>query len=191
MKILFTAMLILLVTSGCSNNEEKQTQQSTQEKTVQEQTTAHKITQKKDDEIVLTDTSGDTIKVKQTSDGFIFEGYEGKVVLLDFFATWCPPCKAEIPHLNNLQKKYAKDVKIIGVLLEKNKSNAEVIKFINKYGVEFSIANSPDNYRLAQKLGGVDSIPFMLIYDRKGGYSQHYVGAVPEEMIEADIKKVL
>ena len=190
MKILFTAILIILVASGCSSNEEKKTQQ-----TAQEQTATPKVTQKKDtaknDAIVLTDTSGDTIKVKQTSDGFIFEGYEGKVVLLNFFATWCPPCKAEIPHLNNLQKKYAKDIKIISVVLEENKSNEEIIKFMNKYGVEFTITNSPDNFKLAKILGGVESIPFMVIYDRKGSYSQHYVGAVVQEMIEADIKKVL
>lgn len=191
MKILFTAMLIMLVTSGCSNNEEKQTQQTIQEKATQDETTTSNVIQKKDDAIVLTDTSGETIKVKQTSDGFIFEGYEGKVVVLDFFATWCPPCKAEIPHLNNLQKKYAKDIKIISVLLEEKKSNEEVIKFMNKYGVEFTITNSPDNYKLAKKVGGVESIPFVLIYDRKGDYSQHYVGAVPEEMMEADIKRVL
>ena len=190
MKILFTAILIILVASGCSSNEEKKTQQ-----TAQEQTATPKVTQKKDtakdDAIVLTDTSGNKIEVKKISDGFVFEGYEGKVVLLEFFATWCPPCRAEVPHLNNLQKKYAKDMKIISVVLEEQKPNEEIIKFMNKYGVEYTIANSPDNFKLAKMVGGVDSIPFMLIYDRKGHYSQHYTGAVIQEMIEADIEKVL
>ena len=58
-------------------------------------------------------------------------------------------------------------------------------------GIKFIITNSDDNFKLAQEIGGVKSIPFMLIYDRNGNYSQHYTGAIPEEMIEEDIKKVL
>ncbi len=62
---------------------------------------------------------------------------------------------------------------------------------MNNNNIEFTITNSQDNYKLAKEVGGVKSIPLMLIYDREGKYSQHYIGAVPEEMIEADIKKVL
>ena len=190
MKVLFTVVLALLILSGCSNDSQEKDTKDTG-KISQEKSSNKEAPIKKDAGIVLTDTSGNDIKVKETKDGFIFEGYENKVVLINFFATWCPPCKAEIPHLNNLQQKYSKDVKIISILLEEHKSNEEIVKFINKNSIEFTISNSLDNYKLAQKVGGVQSIPFMLIYDRKGSYSQHYIGAVPEEMIEADIKKVL
>ena len=57
--------------------------------------------------------------------------------------------------------------------------------------IDFLVSVAKDNYKLAKAVGGVKSIPLMLIYDREGKYSQHYIGAVPEEMIEADIKKVL
>jgi len=181
MKILLTAILALLVFAGCNDDTNAQTTNNTEVVTP---------TQTKEG-IVLQDTNGKKIIVKSLENGFIFEGYENKIVLVNFFATWCPPCRAEIPHLNKLQEKYKKDVKIISILLEENKSNKDIIGFMNNNGIEFTITNSKDNYKLAKAVGGVKSIPFLLIYDRNGQYSQHYIGAVPEEMIEADIKKVL
>ena len=182
MKILFTAILTLLLLSGCESNEDKKRETETNTK---------KSADKQNKGIVLTDTSGKDIQVKKLENGFIFEGYENKIVILNFFATWCPPCKAEIPHLNNLQEKYKNDLKIISILLEENKSNEAIISFMNDNNIEFTITNSPDNYKLAKAVGGVKSIPFILIYDKNGNYSQHYRGAIPEEMIEVDIKKVL
>lgn len=181
MKILLTAILSLLVFTGC--NDDKSIDESKKTETAAPTQISEGI--------VLQDTTGKKIKVTSIENGFIFEGYENKVVLVNFFATWCPPCKAEIPHLNNLQEKYKKDLKIISILLEENKSNEDVISFMNSNDIEFTITNSKDNYKLAKEVGGVKSIPLMLIYDRTGKYSQHYIGAVPEEMIEADIKKVL
>lgn len=189
MKILFISILTLLIFSGCTDDKISENGEQSQDTTTQK--TANKPTVKKGKDIVLTDTAGKEIKVKKIENGFIFEGYENKVVLINFFATWCPPCKAEIPHLNNLQKKYSNDIKIISILLEGYKSNEEVIKFIKENKIEFTIVNSRENYELAKKVGGVQSIPFMLIYDRNGNYVQQYTGAIPEEMIEADIKKVL
>lgn len=192
MKILFTSLLVLLIFSGCTNEKtDKEVQENVQTIKNKDNTQILKPTIKANDQITLTDTSGQKIKVKELEDGFIFEGYENKVVLLNFFATWCPPCKAEIPHLNNLQKKYKDDIKIISILLEGGKPNEEIIKFIQKHNIEFTITNSPDNFKISKKVGGVQSIPFMLIYDRQGHYSQHYKGAIHEEMIEADIKKVI
>jgi len=182
MKILLTAILTLLIFTGCGGEKDKKPTSETQQQVVPE---------KKDRGIILKDTNGKEIKVTKTENGFIFKGYENKVVLVNFFATWCPPCKAEIPHLNNLQEKYKKDIQIISILLEENKSNEYVTDFMKNNDIKFIITNSDDNFKLAKEVGGVKSIPFMLIYDRNGNYSQHYTGAVPEEMIEEDIKKVL
>ncbi len=117
--------------------------------------------------------------------------YENKIVIISFFATWCPPCKAEIPHLNNLQEKYKDDIQIISILLEENKTNDEIIQFMNYFNIKFKVMNSPANFKLSQIYGGVDTIPYMVIYDKKGNNVQHYKGAVPEEMIDADIQKAL
>ncbi|WP_024955186.1 TlpA family protein disulfide reductase [Sulfurospirillum arcachonense] len=181
MKTLFTIILSLFIFTGCNNETDKK----------ENTTSTSKIANKNKQDITLVDINGKTIKVKKTDNGFIFDGYENKIILLNFFTTWCPPCKAEIPHLNNLQQKYKKELSIISILLEENKSNDEIIKFMNSFNIEFTITNSPDNYKLAEAVGGVKSIPLILIYDKKGDYFQHYIGAIPEEMIEADIKKVL
>jgi len=185
MKVLFISILTIMILTGCSDESKNKSN----EKMSQKSSKLASIEEKKG--IVLTDTQGKSIKVKKLETGFIFEGYEGKVVLINFFATWCPPCKAEIPHLNNLQNKYKDDIKIISILVEENKSNEEISEFIKDNNINFTITNSQENFALAKEVGGVQSIPFMLIYDRKGNYSQHYTGAIPEEMIEADIKKVL
>lgn len=182
--ILATALLLF---SGC---EDKATQNEQAPK--EEKKEATKTEEKKEEHIILTDTQGDEIKVLNPKENqFVFEGFEDKIVMVNFFTTWCPPCKAEIPHLNNIQHKYQDDLKIISVLLEENKTHSEIISFMNENAVEFTITNSPANYDLAEKIGGVKSIPFMLMYDKNGEYFQHYTGAVPEEMIEADIQKIL
>ncbi|AFL68239.1 TlpA family protein disulfide reductase [Sulfurospirillum barnesii] len=145
----------------------------------------------KREKITLQDVYGKSIQANPTEKGFTFSGFENKVVLVNFFTTWCPPCKAEIPHLINLQEKYKEHFVIISVLLEENKSNEEIQSFIKFNAINYIITNGPENFEFAKNVGGVKNIPFMFLYDRNGNYSTHYVGAIPEEMIDADIKKVL
>ena len=185
MKTIFFIILSILVLGGCSNDTSTTVKSTKETKQIQEKQ------EKQDNSITLKDTDGNIIKAIPKESGFKFVGYENKIVIINFFATWCPPCKAEIPHLNNLQEKYKKDVKIISILLEENKSNEQIKEFIRKNGIKFTITNSPSNFELAKKVGGVKSIPFMFIYDKNGDYSQHYIGAVPEEMIDIDIQRVL
>lgn len=121
----------------------------------------------------------------------IFTGQENKVVLLNFFATWCPPCKAEIPHLNRLKERYKEQFEVIGVLVEKNKTKEEINAFIEEYNIQYPVTNNPSNFTLADAVGGVKSIPTMLLFDKNGTLIRKYVGIVPEEMLEIDIKKGL
>jgi thiol-disulfide isomerase/thioredoxin len=139
----------------------------------------------------LTTTKGEMITIKVTKDGWIFENYKNKIVLLNFFATWCPPCKAEIPHLNNLIQKYKGDFVVLSVLLERDKPNDFVEKFIKKYDVKFPITNSEENFKLASAVGGVTSIPTMYLFNTKGLVYQNYLGAVKEEILDNDIKQAM
>ncbi|OQX74032.1 MAG: hypothetical protein B6D59_03820 [Campylobacteraceae bacterium 4484_4] len=175
-----TGMLFL---SGCGKKEEHKPAAPKTEKRKSESQEAQTLT------LITTDNL--PIKLTATPNGIKFEGYEGKVVLLDFFATWCPPCKAEIPHLADLQKRYKEKLQIIGILMEENKDNTEVRAFMEDFKMNFPVTNSPANFELSQALGGVRSLPTMVMYDKNGSYFTHYVGAAPEEMIEADIKKAL
>ncbi|MBE0497000.1 MAG: TlpA family protein disulfide reductase [Campylobacterales bacterium] len=140
--------------------------------------------------LALIDTSGNTIATAKTPQGMTFAGHEGKVVLLNFFATWCPPCKAEIPHLNALQTAHGDALSIISVALEE-KSAEELKSFIEYYTINYTVTQGEPNFELAKEVGGVSTIPYMVLYDKNGHYATHYVGAVPEEMIDADIKKAL
>jgi thiol-disulfide isomerase/thioredoxin len=141
--------------------------------------------------IFLKTTTGEKIKLISTENGIKFPDYPDKIVLLDFFATWCPPCRAAIPHLNSLQAKYKDTIQVIAILMEENKENSEIERFITKHKLSFPVSNSKENFILSQALGGIRSLPTMVMYDKKGNYHTHYVGVAPEEMIDADIQKAL
>lgn len=185
--ILFTILMTLFIFTGCDDKKENPPKnESTQENTTQETTTQKPIMDKK--MVVLTDTNDKEWKIEQIDDRLVFEGLENKVVLLNFFATWCPPCKAEIPHLINLQNKYKDKFIVISVLLEENKPNEQIQEFIKDYEINYSVTNSAQNFVLADLVGGVQSIPLMLLYDTSGKQVQNYIGAIPEEMLEIDIQ---
>ena len=134
---------------------------------------------------------GKTLTIHQYDDRWVVEGINNKVILLDFFATWCPPCKAEIPHLTNIQKKYKDNFEIIGILLEQNKSNDELNNFIKQHSINYTVVNDVNGQKIANTIGNVRSIPTMFLINQKGNIIQHYLGIVPEEMLESDIKKAL
>ena len=183
-KLLVTLLTIALFFTAC---EKKETPEKKVTPTIEKQQTE----KKEADLLVLTDIEGKPYKLEATQNGIKFHGLEDKIVLLDFFATWCPPCRAEIPHLINLQNRYKGKIQILSILLEEDKDNRDLISFSKKYQFNFPILNSKENFLLAQALGGIRSLPTLVMYDRHGNYFTHYVGAVPEEMIEADIKKAM
>jgi len=177
---------IALIFTSCSKekNENSSNNPKKEVKKIQE-------TQKKSDNITLTTVNGEKIEVTKSAKGFIFSNAQDQIVLVSFFATWCPPCKAEIPHLVNLQEKYKGKIKIIGVLIEPNKDSGELKKFINDFAINYTIVNSPANQLFANAVGGVESIPFMIMYGKNGENITHYLGAIPEEMIDSDIQSAL
>lgn len=171
---------LMLAFTGCDSKEEVKT-----ERVVKKE-------EKKDANVFkLEGIAGESLSVTKEKEGLRFEGLEDKVVLVDFFATWCPPCKATVPHLINLQNRYKEDFEILGVLVNDEKSNAELQEYTDENGINYTIYNSDENYRFADALGGIKSIPFMILYDTNGNYFTHYIGAVPEEMIASDIEKAL
>jgi peroxiredoxin len=131
----------------------------------------------------LADVDGKTV----TSDQF-----KGKVVVLDFWATWCPPCKAEIPGYVELQKKYAAEgLVIVGVSKDDEGPGrpALVRKFMESRGINYTVVFTSDAIEAA--LGGIDAIPTTYIIDRDGNIRNKKVGAEPTADYEKQILAVL
>ncbi len=196
-KTIVTLLLTLLVLTGCNKKEHTQeNKQAKQQTKTKENSTsvdaeAAEAVQRQKNELDLQDIDGNKHHVIADYRGLIFDKYKDKVLVLDFFATWCPPCRAEIPHLINLQKKYGNKVQFISILMEKGRDNIEIKEFADEYGFNFPIMNSKDNILLSQALGGIKSLPTLVIFNKRGEYYSHFLGAAPEEMLAAKIDEVL
>lgn len=122
------------------------------------------------------------------------EQMKGKVVVLDLWATWCGPCKMEIPSFIKLQEKYKEQgLEIVGVSLDPitRGGNAEMVgKFMqdNKINYTIWLVNNP-NALMRYPTG--QGIPTTYVIDRNGRTVKQYVGVQPEAVFENDIKSLL
>ncbi len=118
------------------------------------------------------------------------------IILINFFATWCPPCKGEIPYLSDLQKKYKKRLFVVGILVNDKQNDNSLKEFISKHTANYFISNSNNNDAFATKLVKQlqleenFTLPLTILY-KEGNYYAHYEGAVPMEMIEHDIQQAM
>lgn len=147
-------------------------------------------------EYILTSTDSKQYIIKKESEGFVLEGAKGKVIVIDIFATWCPPCKAAASHLSSLQEKYVDDLVILGVSVEDGITNEKLQEFAKQHDARYALINSLTNRRLINdvatslKVGERFPIPLMAMY-KDGKLVNHYLGAIEEEFVESDIKKAL
>jgi peroxiredoxin len=128
----------------------------------------------------LQDLNGKTV---QLSD------FKGKVVILDFWTTWCPPCRAELPDFVALQKQYAdKGVVIVGVSLDQGGPGV-VSSFVKSHGIDYRIVIGNDN--VATAYGNIQAIPTTFVIDRKGVIAAKHEGQTDKATFEQDIGKLL
>jgi thiol-disulfide isomerase/thioredoxin len=116
------------------------------------------------------------------------EGTRGKVTLLNFWATWCPPCRAEIPDLIALQKKYADKLQIIALSLDEG-SPESVKKFARASGMNYPVAIAPAE--LSAQYGGIPALPTSFVLDTEGRVVQKHVGLRDPALYEAEIRALL
>jgi len=112
-----------------------------------------------------------------------FSEWEGKIRVINFWATWCPPCRKEIPGFIALQQEYAaKGVVIIGIAIDDGEAVADYLKETKiNYPV---LMGTDDGIALARQLGnGVDAVPFTVIVDRQGKIIHRQPGEFSKEKI--------
>ena len=115
--------------------------------------------------------------------------YRGKVVILDFWATWCPPCRKGIPDLIELKKKYgSKGLEVIGISLDTD-TKAQVAGFAKTNGMNYPVVYG--NQAVTQLYGGIEAIPTTFVIDKKGKIVANYQGLMPSSTYESHIKKLL
>lgn len=118
------------------------------------------------------------------------DNYRGYVLAMDFFTTWCPPCKASIPHLVEMNRKYGKQgLQILGQSMDEDGERA-VKAFIAEYRINYPVALAPEQIQLDY---GIVSVPVMYIIDKKGKVAEVYRGFSDEigHSMENLVKKLL
>ena len=119
-----------------------------------------------------------------------FSDFAGKPVVLNFWASWCPPCKSEMPHFNKIYAEVKDDVVFMMVDLVdgQRETQASGQAYIDEMGYEFPIYF--DNEQDAGNAYGITSIPTTLFIDASGNIQAGYQGAIDEETLVAGINKI-
>jgi thiol-disulfide isomerase/thioredoxin len=114
----------------------------------------------------------------------------GKVALIDFWATWCEPCKKEMPGYQKLLERYGpRGFVVIGFKFDTMADTEDPLKFARRIGAHYPLAIAPDE--LKQKFGGIEGLPTTMLYDREGILRRKIVGFEYTEAFEAAIKQYL
>jgi thiol-disulfide isomerase/thioredoxin len=112
----------------------------------------------------------------------------GKVILLNFWATWCGPCRAEIPDLVELQNKYKDRLQILGLVVEDEDQDA-IKEFSEKSGINYPVAIATDDIRM--QYGGIVALPTSFLLDAEGRIVQKHEGLRDPVLYETEIRALL
>ena len=115
--------------------------------------------------------------------------YRGKTVLLNFWATWCQPCKIEMPWFVELQNQYGKDgLVVLGVAMDDSEA-PKIAQFAHEMGVNYPVLLGTD--QVSDDFGNVQFLPTTFYIDRNGVIVQKVAGLLSREDIEDDVRKAL
>lgn len=115
--------------------------------------------------------------------------YKGKVVFVNFWATWCGPCRAEIPYFIDLVNKYDKDgFVVLGIALDPREFT-KVPDFVKKIGINYPVLF--DQSGVSEVYGGIQSIPTTFVVNRDGKVVEMIIGSRPKEVFESIIQSNL
>ena len=115
--------------------------------------------------------------------------FEGKVTLLNFWATWCVPCRREMPELVELYNEYkAAGFEIIGVSVDDEKTRLDIVPFMKEVGINFTVLLTDGVVQTDYQLFG---LPSTFVLDRAHRIRFSHVGAQPKTLFEAEVKTLL
>lgn len=115
--------------------------------------------------------------------------YKGKIVIVDFWATWCPPCRKGIPDLVELQKEYKDKLVVIGISLDQQNTIKDLAPFIKNYGINYPVVLGTQ--QVVSDYGNIQAIPTSFVIDQSGNIVDTHVGLVPKSTYSEKINKLL
>jgi thiol-disulfide isomerase/thioredoxin len=116
-------------------------------------------------------------------------GFRGKVVLLNFWATWCGPCKAEIPGFVELQQQYKNDLVVVGLSVDDPADKAKA--FAEQYKVNYPMVLGLGHDEIQDAYGPIYGIPASFLISRDGKVCKRHLGIAPKSQFEREIKALL
>jgi thiol-disulfide isomerase/thioredoxin len=113
---------------------------------------------------------------------------KGKVILLNFWATWCGPCRAEIPDLVELQNKYKDRLQILGLVVDDDDQDT-IKKFVTEFSINYPVALATDDLRI--QYGGIPALPTSFVLDSEGRVVQKHEGLRDPVLYETEIRSLI
>ena len=167
-------MLLTFNVLGCSNEkpEEKAPQKSQDSSVNDDRAKAPGFT--------LVSTTGEKVSLSD---------YLGKIVVLDFWATWCGPCRMGVPDLVSIQNKYKDKLVVIGISLDSEPTIKNVIPFMEEYSVNYPVVYGTNEVVI--DYGYIQAIPTTFIIDEEGNVADSFMGLIPKAELEKKIKSVI
>lgn len=128
----------------------------------------------------------------ETVDGEVFrlQAQRGKVVVVNFWGTWCPPCREEIPDLVSLQSEFGDEgLQVVGIALERSAGVKDVRRFAERQNINYPVGLGDGS--ITRKYGGVRGVPTTIVIDAEGQIRGRLTGQVTEKMLRPGLKRLL
>jgi len=179
--ILFAGSLMF---TGCGSSSSSSTGTPTDKPPVEKPTVEEPAV----GQTTIVTVDGETINVKETENGFIFQGYEGKVVLLEFYGDTCPHCIDSIPRYNNIQAKYNGQVVVISVETYGQLNSAQLKAFAQANNMQYKTVATEMSGNLRQHgesiVGKFGGVPYLFVLDKTGAVSTSVLADLTQAEIE-------